>query len=209
MTYWKDHLRFKVKVDQSKLLAKYAKFKKKAISDMAKTIGPAILDALSIGRSPVDRMGKFQKYAQSYIDQIKMKKAFRRTRNGGFIVWEKLSNQELKQYRASDEAKAQNKDVGEMIYRMNKEFADYGKTPSPVNLKVTGDLINSLKVKEKGDRVNIRFDNEKFVYHNNEGVGKAKVKRRMLPTESGERFNLTINTTLRESLTRLIQKIFT
>ncbi len=202
-------MRFKVKVDQTKLLAKYAKFKKSAISDMAKTIGPAILDALSIGRSPVDRMGKFQKYAQSYIDQIKLKKAFRRTRNGGFIVLEKLSNKELKQYRASDEAKADNKTVGDMIYLLNKHLVDNGKTPSPVNLKVTGDLINSLKVKNRGDRVNIRFDNEKFVYHNNEGVGKAKVKRRMLPTESGERFNLTINTTLRESLTRLIQKIFT
>lgn len=161
MTYWMNHLAFKIKVDASKLKAKYEKFKKEALQEMSKEIGPAILSSISIGKSPVAiKPDKFQDYSKAYN-------------------------------RAIDKG-----------YYPNK-------TKKPINLKLTGKLLNSLIVKLLPDRINIRFDNEKFVYHNNEGVGKAKVKRRMLPTESGERFNLTINTTLRESLTRLIQKIFT
>jgi hypothetical protein len=84
-----------------------------------------------------------------------------------------------------------------------------GKSRSPVNLYLSGQLIKSFKAVIKGDRVNIRFDNEKFVYHNNEGAGKSKVKRRMLPTEQGEKFNKQITISIKESLSRLIQKIFT
>jgi hypothetical protein len=83
------------------------------------------------------------------------------------------------------------------------------KNTSPVNLTLTGKLIKSLKVVLGTDRVNIRFDNEKFVYHNNDGAGKSKVKRRMLPTEQGEKFNKQITISIKESLSRLIQKIFT
>jgi len=85
----------------------------------------------------------------------------------------------------------------------------FGKSRSPVNLNLSGQLIKSFKAILKSDRINIRFDNEKFVYHNNEGAGKSKVKRRMLPTEQGEKFNKQITTSIRESLERLIQKIFT
>ena len=86
---------------------------------------------------------------------------------------------------------------------------DVNKNASPVNLTLTGKLINSLKIVLGSDRINIRFDNEKFIYHNNEGAGKSKVKRRMLPTEQGEKFNKQITTSIKESLSRVIQKIFT
>jgi hypothetical protein len=198
----------RIKINTKELEKKALKFRKEALKVIAVNIGVAIKNQIKIGKSPVKGFGSFAKYSSSYISQIKMQKAFMSTKRGGLIVLEKLSKKELMSYRASKQAIQHNEEMGDLIRFLNKPLLDNNKKRSPVNLKVTGDLINSFKAKILPDRVRIRFDNEKFVYHNNEGVGKSKIKRRMLPTESGEKFNLAIMTTLKESLTFLIQKIF-
>lgn len=71
-----------------------------------------------------------------------------------------------------------------------------GKKISPVNLKLSGQMLRSLRVRSKGSsasrRIEIIFDDEIAVFHNKLGAGKSKTIRRLLPTESGERFNRRI-----------------
>lgn len=70
-----------------------------------------------------------------------------------------------------------------------------GKTKiSPVNLTQTGALLKSLTMVDTEKGVRVYFADEKAVYHNDLGAGKNKVKRRLLPTEQGERFNTSLFT---------------
>lgn len=82
-----------------------------------------------------------------------------------------------------------------------------GKTKiSPVNLTQTGALLKSLTMVDTEKGVRVFFTDEKAIYHNDLGVGKNKVKRRLLPTAEGERFNTSLFTRvvryLKESLAK-------
>jgi len=83
-----------------------------------------------------------------------------------------------------------------------------GKRPSPVNLKLTGKLLESLFTRVKRNGVVIGFDNFLADIHNREGAGKSKVVRRMLPTGSGESFSVSITNRLRESVAAVAREIF-
>ena len=68
-----------------------------------------------------------------------------------------------------------------------------GKTKiSPVTLTQTGALLKSLTMVNTEKGVRVYFTDEKAIYHNDLGVGKNKVKRRLLPTAEGERFNTSL-----------------
>jgi len=82
------------------------------------------------------------------------------------------------------------------------------KRKRPVNLKLSGDLLKSLQTFVRNKILIIRFDNSLADIHNRRGAGKSKVVRRMLPTESGETFNESIQRDVREVLKRLASKIF-
>jgi hypothetical protein len=97
-----------------------------------------------------------------------------------------------------DYSKSYTKSISKGSYR------EFGKRKKPVNLTLSGDLLNSFKSKITSDYVNIVFDNVKFNYHNG---SEAKVKRRLLPTNNGEIFKLSIMTALKESLVKLFKKI--
>ena len=82
------------------------------------------------------------------------------------------------------------------------------KRPSPVNLKLTGELLKSLFVKVTPKGLLIGFDNFLADIHNREGAGKKKVVRRMLPTKQGEQFNKVITTRLKQVLDKVAREIF-
>lgn len=63
-----------------------------------------------------------------------------------------------------------------------------GKRQRPVNLKLTGELLNSLKVETKQNKIIIRFNNPLADIHTNQGAGKSKTIRKMLP-QDGEVFS--------------------
>jgi hypothetical protein len=92
-----------------------------------------------------------------------------------------------------------------------KEAIKAGRVPgktaiSPVTLKQTGKLYESLTIDISGDNPRVTFTDEKAFYHNNEGVGKSKVKRRLLPDGSGEEFTIRLFQKILEALKNSIKK---
>ena len=197
----------KVKVDSKNFKKKVERFASRAIKVMASEIKVEILKEIEGGRSPVKGFGRFQKYSKSYLDQISMKLAFRTNKKtGGLFALEKLSNKELKQYRASKEARIMNAGIGDKIQDLNDHLKN--KRKSPVNLKVSGDLLDDLSTESTKNEVKISFDNELFDIHNNKGAGKSKVIRRMLPTKKGETFSRSITLRIREIISEVKKSIF-
>lgn len=78
----------------------------------------------------------------------------------------------------------------------------------PINMTLTGEMISSFFSRLKGNTIVIGFDDPKADFHNRLGAGKSKVVRRLLPTQSGEEFNRSIQTDLRDTLNRVANKIF-
>ena len=77
---------------------------------------------------------------------------------------------------------------------------------SPVTLKATGKLHNSIVIDTSGDNPRVTFTDEKAIYHNTEGAGKSKVKRRLLPDQSGEEFTLRLFQKIVQALQNAIKK---
>jgi hypothetical protein len=73
------------------------------------------------------------------------------------------------------------------------------KKIKPVNLKLSGEMLDSAKSEAGRDYFTTTFTSEIAEYHNNKGAGKSKVIRRMLPIK-GERFNLRISTKIEKIL---------
>jgi len=76
--------------------------------------------------------------------------------------------------------------------QIKRDGLGVGKKVRPVNLKLTGDLHKSLKIDISKENPVVTFTDEKAEYHNDIGVGKQKVKRRLLPTGTGEEFTLRL-----------------
>lgn len=173
------------------------------------TIVKSIKEFILRGISPVKGQVRYQKYSQSYIDQIKMNKAFLRNKKGGTFVIEKLSSAELDTYRAGDEARADNLINEYYIKELNEHLLKANKKVSPVNLKVSGDLLNSLTATRNERGVLIKFDDKKAKYHDIDGVGRAGTLRRLLPNtggRDGETFNDRLLRNIKQMYERSIQK---
>lgn len=93
--------------------------------------------------------------------------------------------------------------------------AIWDKQISPVNLKLSGELHNSLKVfgvglLSKTYVLRVQFNDFLADIHNRRGAGKKKVIRRLLPTESNEEFNYGLTrvllNSLRDSVARVLNK---
>lgn len=81
------------------------------------------------------------------------------------------------------------------------------KRPSPVNLKLTGDLINSLKFTNIPKGLRVEFTDEKAPWHDN-GEGKLP-QRKLLPTRTGEEFSIIIQRKIKALLDKLIKSVRT
>jgi hypothetical protein len=158
-----------------------------------------ILDLINKGISPVaGAVGRFKQYSKSYVDQITGKAAFFR-KDGSLRVVEAVSTKELTSLRASKEAKKQNKKNQEFIKKVTKERFG-GKLRSPVNLKVTGEMHESLTFNvNTGELI---ADDFKWDLHNN-GEGNLP-ERRLLPDRAGEVFNRRVQQKITESLVKAI-----
>lgn len=78
------------------------------------------------------------------------------------------------------------------------------KRQRPVNLTLTGKMLKSLKSQKKKNSVKIWFSDEKAVYHNEEGAGKAGTIRRILPTD-GEDWAVKIEQVIVKALEKAIR----
>ena len=81
-----------------------------------------------------------------------------------------------------------------------------GKQASPVNLKVEGDLWDSLEVTPMTNGMEISFDSEIADFHNRRGAGASGAIRRMLPTKSREVFNKTVETKIDLLLRKVVKQ---
>jgi hypothetical protein len=173
------------------------------------TIVKAIKEFILRGISPVKGQVRYDRYSDSYRDQIKMNKAFFRNKKGGVFFIERLSSATLKEFRASKEAKADNTMIANYIKELNADLLKANKKVSPVNLKVSGDLLDSLTATRNDRGVLIKFDDKKAKYHDIEGVGRARTLRRLLPNtggRDGEAFNDRLLRNIKQLYERSIQK---
>ena len=83
-----------------------------------------------------------------------------------------------------------------------------GKRTRPVNLKLTGEMLSKIKGVPLSNGMRLKFDDPLWDIHNDKGAGKSKTVRRLIPTNEGEEFNLSIQRDVREILNRIARNIF-
>jgi uncharacterized protein (DUF1330 family) len=93
------------------------------------------------------------------------------------------------------------------IKARTEQTAFKGGKVSPVDMTLSGEMMESLTAKKKTNTVVIEFEDKKAVYHNNQGAGKSKVIRRLLPDQNGEKFNRKLLQTMRETVAEILRKI--
>lgn len=81
-------------------------------------------------------------------------------------------------------------------------YKRFGKTISPVNLKLSGKMLDSFFVKKEGPGLKVGFNHELAEIHTVQGAGKSKVIRKMLPVGQGEEFKRSIQ----KEILDLVQK---
>lgn len=174
-----------------------------------KNIKREILKDMIKGISPVNGAGKWQKYSESYKEQIRGRAAYRRLPNGRVI-----------RISADQVGRGFKKGKQNLVDDLNSDFKKSqrpAKRISPVNLRLSGKLHRSLFVTTAGGikksfRLRIGFKNKLADIHNRQGAGKSKVVRRLLPTEFNESFNRRITSFIFDQLkkaTEIVAKEFT
>ena len=87
-------------------------------------------------------------------------------------------------------------------------FKAFRKRRSPVNLTLSGQLLDSIFSKITKEGLVIGFKDKLADIHNRQGASKKKVVRRILPTQKGEKFSRVIqddiNVFLKRARIRLI-----
>jgi len=86
------------------------------------------------------------------------------------------------------------------------KYSKEGKKVSPRNLKLSGDMLKTLDVKATIKDIIIKFTHELAEVHNKLGTRYGKVRRRLLPTESGEKFNTKIDSVIKDQLEIAVKK---
>jgi ribosomal protein L34E len=165
-----------------------------------KVMRTAIQKDILRGVSPV-RGKRFPKYSKSYKEVIRGDSAYR-TINGRVV---KISTKGIKGKGAVKKRAS----AREFINTLNAEFRRYGKRISPINMKLSGDMLRKLEVFTRGQftqnfRLVIRWKHFLADIHNRQGAGKSKVIRRLLPTNNKEKFNRTLSTKLLSELKRAV-----
>lgn len=96
---------------------------------------------------------------------------------------------------------------GQKFEPYSKNYAQRtGKNRRKVDMTLTGKMLRSLKAKLRKDGVvSLFFTDKKAKYHNEEGAGKSKVIRRLLPLE-GEVFKRKIMDHFRNILRKVARK---
>ena len=160
-----------------------------------KPIRKKILDDLNAGVSPVKGEGRLAKYSDFYKDAIRGKPHL--DDSGEPFIWR--SRPDGKPFKVYVNDGFTNTDV----------TSKGNKSISPVNLKLSGKLHKSLSVMATSFPISgrpflilrIQFKHFLADIHNRLGAGRKGVVRRMLPTESGENFNLKTQRLIRQLLT--------
>lgn len=85
-------------------------------------------------------------------------------------------------------------------------YGEYGKKLRPVNIKLSGETMKSLSSRKVKTGFSILFKSFLARIHNEEGAGKSKTLRRLLPTGAGEEFKQIIMRPLANLFTKLYRR---
>ena len=184
----------KVKVDSKVLRRQLEKAQRqisRALTGENGLVVTQIKKSIAAGVSPVAGKGKFKRYSKSYRDQIDGKLTFFTKGRGASRKVIPLS--------------AETKKKGGFRF-VNEVSQNKRGQKSPVNMKVTGKLLDSLfaKVVNRGTRLIVGFTDEKVSYHNSPKANSNMPERRLLPKE-GEKFTQSIMFRIRQAVTDIIK----
>lgn len=200
-----------MKIDKSlgKINPDYLVKAKAAFHKEAASLLPIVIqDTIIKGISPVQGVNRFQKYSQSYIDQIEGRVTFRMIKGKAVPVVTKVvtttniragktSKNESKK-GANSKITFETKKTSSNKFEMDfKKFN--GKLKSPVNLSVSGEMLKSLKATYSSNETTVLFTSPIAKFHNDLGAGKKKVIRPLLPKD-GQRFTALIGKKLNDLL---------
>lgn len=159
-----------------------------------------ILDLIRKGISPVARaVGRFQKYSTLYVDQILGKvKVLTNKKTGGVFVMQPQGKVKKDKVTGADYTPLTK--AGKVQREKFEKGLGVGKLRSPVNLKVTGKMHNSLTYNAFDGT--LRAKDFKWQLHN-DGEGNLP-ERRLLPDRDGEVFNKRVQQKITESLVKAI-----
>lgn len=190
-------------LDQNKNSGLIPRFRKKFVQQRSPArIKREILKDINRGISPVKGKGKWKRYSQSYKDAIRGRTSFVDPVTGEYIIFRYVNGRVIK-------IDVETRNIGETQVQRD---ANPTKRVSPVNLRLSGGLHKSLTVEAKngflrGFRLRVAFSSELANIHNKLGAGKSKVIRRLLPTESGEEFNLKINSFIFDEVQKAVDSV--
>jgi hypothetical protein len=81
---------------------------------------------------------------------------------------------------------------------------------SPVDMTLSGDMLDSLKVVNRSGKTYLEFTGKetglRAYYHNDSGAGKSRKIRRLLPDKDGEKFNSVLQRTLVRIIKEIVKK---
>ena len=81
-----------------------------------------------------------------------------------------------------------------------KNKLPFPKKRSPVNLRLSGQMLKSIFTKFNKAGFIIGFKSSLADIHNRQGAGKSRIIRRILPNKSGEEFNKSIQVDIQKFL---------
>jgi hypothetical protein len=76
---------------------------------------------------------------------------------------------------------------------------------SPVDMTLTGKMLDSLEVTQRGNSHFMEFEDPKAYFHNNSGAGKSRTIRRLLPDKDGEKFNTVLQRKFVAAIRRIVK----
>jgi hypothetical protein len=167
-------------------------------ADIKSIIPPEIIKTIEGGNNPV-KAGKQVKYSDSYIQQITGK----RTGSDGKSVAVKTRDTTK---GANSALKYDKKGKSKSTGASSSLQSQYGKLKSPVNLKLTGELLRSIQTGYTETGIRVYFTDIKAEWHNNGVPEKNIPKRPLLPSNEGEAFNFNITRRIFNILKEAVKK---
>jgi hypothetical protein len=184
--------------------------KKKFYREVAAQLPDLLKESYRKGISPTEGVGKFKQYSKSYVEQIAGKLTFRVINGKVIPIKLKKTVTKLRQGKEIGQNSRISYDKETGAIKRGKDQAahsklkwtkvydaglGFNKLKSPVNLRVSGKMIESLKAIVSSNSVTIQFDSEIAKYHN----GYGKVDRQILP-KGNQSFSSLIMKKLRDLL---------
>lgn len=97
--------------------------------------------------------------------------------------------------------------AGKRFKIYSKKYGELKGKKAPVDMTVTGDMLDSLEVVKEKNSIVVRFKSEIAKFHDILGAGKSKIIRRLLPrANSKERFRSDIVQVLKDFVNKAIDK---